>query len=126
MSVLDKLTKTCRCRVISRAKIKEAIKNGEDAKSFKKTVADIDYSSKISSLAKEIVQRAQKKIREEIEKLSPSGNGGEEVKLTKAEAELKLTEFKTLINAIQMQLQMDLESKVTEKLKENKNKGTWN
>lgn len=26
--VLDKLTKTCRCRVISRAKIKEAIKNG--------------------------------------------------------------------------------------------------
>ncbi len=101
------------------ALMEEAIKNGEDAKSFKKTVADIDYSSKISSLAKEIVQRAQKKIREEIEKLSPSGNGGEEVKLTKAEAELKLTEFKTLINAIQMQLQMDLESKVTEKLKEN-------
>ena len=27
-AVLDKLTKTCRCRVISRAKIKEAIKNG--------------------------------------------------------------------------------------------------
>lgn len=26
--VLDKLTKTCRCRVITRAKIKEAIKNG--------------------------------------------------------------------------------------------------
>ena len=26
--ILDKLTKTCRCRVISRAKIKEAIKNG--------------------------------------------------------------------------------------------------
>ena len=26
--VLDKLTKTCRCRAISRAKIKEAIKNG--------------------------------------------------------------------------------------------------
>lgn len=26
--VLDKLTKTCRCKVISRAKIKEAIKNG--------------------------------------------------------------------------------------------------
>lgn len=26
--VLDKLTKTCRCRVISRAKIKEAIRNG--------------------------------------------------------------------------------------------------
>ena len=27
-AVLDKLTKTCRCRVISRAKIKEAIRNG--------------------------------------------------------------------------------------------------
>lgn len=27
-AILDKLTKTCRCRVISRAKIKEAIKNG--------------------------------------------------------------------------------------------------
>ena len=26
--VLDKLTKTCRCRVITRAKIKEAIRNG--------------------------------------------------------------------------------------------------
>ena len=26
--ILDKLTKTCRCRVISWAKIKEAIKNG--------------------------------------------------------------------------------------------------
>ena len=26
--ILDKLTKTCRCRAISRAKIKEAIKNG--------------------------------------------------------------------------------------------------
>ena len=26
--VLDKLTKTCRCKVISRAKIKDAIKNG--------------------------------------------------------------------------------------------------
>lgn len=26
--ILDKLTKTCRCRVISRAKIKEAIRNG--------------------------------------------------------------------------------------------------
>lgn len=27
-AILDKLTKTCRCRAISRAKIKEAIKNG--------------------------------------------------------------------------------------------------
>ena len=27
-AVLDKLTKTCRCRVITRAKIKEAIRNG--------------------------------------------------------------------------------------------------
>lgn len=26
--VLDKLTKTCRCKVITRAKIKEAIRNG--------------------------------------------------------------------------------------------------
>jgi bacterioferritin-associated ferredoxin len=26
--VLDKLTKTCRCRVITRAKIKDAIRNG--------------------------------------------------------------------------------------------------
>lgn len=101
------------------ALMETAVKNGEDAKTFKKTVEEIDYSGKISSVAKEIVQRAQKKIREEIEKLTPSHNGGEEVKLSKAEAELKLTDFKTLINAIQMQLQMDLESKVTEKLKEN-------
>lgn len=27
-AILDKLTKTCRCRAISRAKIKEVIKNG--------------------------------------------------------------------------------------------------
>lgn len=27
-AVLDKITKTCRCRAITRAKIKEAIKNG--------------------------------------------------------------------------------------------------
>mgnify|MGYP004540092677 FL=1 len=26
--ILDKLTKTCRCKAINRAKIKEAIKNG--------------------------------------------------------------------------------------------------
>lgn len=29
-AILDKLTKTCRCKAISRAKIKEAIKNGVD------------------------------------------------------------------------------------------------
>ena len=29
-AILDKLTKTCRCRAISRAKIKEAIRNGAD------------------------------------------------------------------------------------------------
>lgn len=27
-TILDKLTKTCRCRAITRAKIKEAIRNG--------------------------------------------------------------------------------------------------
>lgn len=27
-AILDKLTKTCRCKLITRAKIKEAIKNG--------------------------------------------------------------------------------------------------
>ena len=27
-AVLDKITKTCRCKVITRAKIKEAIRNG--------------------------------------------------------------------------------------------------
>ena len=29
-AILDKITKTCRCKCVTRAKIKEAIRNGAD------------------------------------------------------------------------------------------------
>lgn len=101
--------------------MEQAIKDGNDAKAFKKTVSEIDYNKKISDVAKGILHKYQKKIMEEIEQCSAEHNDGNQIKLSKAEADLKLGEFKNLVNAIQIQLQMDLESKITEKLKENVN-----
>ena len=63
-AILDKLTKTCRCRVISRAKIKEAIKNGADTfekvKDFLFNEFNKEYDSQLISMCTKEIQHRLK------------------------------------------------------------------
>lgn len=85
--------------------IEEKLKNGEEAKEFKKKIAEINYDKEIAGITNEIIKKAQEKITAQLESCNS--------KLSKVDAESICLSFAKFSETLQAEVQVKLENAVT-------------
>lgn len=91
--------------------IKIKLKNGEEAKKFKKKIESINYDNEIRSVAENVIKEAQKKVSEQISSC--------ESKLNIGEAKRKCQVFEKFSEDLQSQVQVKLQDIITNHISKN-------
>ena len=91
--------------------INQKLKNGEDAKKFKKIIDDLNYDNEIKKTADEIIKEAQLEIQAQLSSC--------ERKLTKSEAENICKVFAAFSDDLQAKVQVKLEDVITKQVQNN-------
>lgn len=89
------------------AVVKQKIQDGKAAKTFKNTIDALDYTKEVNQVATEIISQAQSGIRRQVERMAGQ-------KLSVAEAQSQCEAFARNADAIQTEVQIKLESTITE------------
>ena len=93
--------------------IEDKLKSGDEAKKFKATVEKINYDSEIKEVANGIIQKAQKKITEQL--------NDSEQKMTEIEATDRCRAFQRFAEDLQAEVCVKLEDLIQENVQKNAN-----